>query len=507
MQLEVNGSTVEVADTSATLLDVLRELRPRLASVKDGCAPQGQCGCCTVLVDGEPRVACVTPARRVDGRAITTLEGLPDELRDAWVDAFMACGASQCGFCTPGILVRLAARVDGSTSLENALAAHLCRCTGWQTIREAVVDVRSPAPRAPRNLDAATRRATIEGRTPQHVGGDVAHGRGGFAIDTVPDGARYAVPDGDGGWALGASLADARRASGRIQGRRTTIAANAPLSLPPGEWTTTLRTSWVEPAYLEPDVSWCEPGGEPVSPLANGGAFGAKQHSIVGDAARLLAAREARTVAVVLGREDTVRLGPKRPPMAIGLRADGSGVVRVARTAGIAEAIRAIASGLVIDEVEVVGPPTSTDIRGAGWVEVAVAIAAATGATQITTVDGATASATVDLDAEGHGVIDVRVRCGAALDEIVLRSYCIGAAHMAYSWVTSERLAVDAIGVVHDLTIRSFGIVKAAETPRIAVTIEPDDGPPVNGSDAVFAAVALAVWRARGLPPEWPCGR
>ena len=137
----------------------------------------------------------------------------------------------------------------------------------------------------------------------------------------------------------------------------------------------------------------------------------------------------------------------------------------------------------------------------------AVAIAAATGATQITTVNGATASSTVDLDAEDRGVIDVRVRCGAVLDEIVLRSYCIGAAHMAYSWVTSERLVVDASGAVHDLTIRSFGIVKAAETPRIAVTIEPDDGPPVNGSDAVFAAVALAVWRAHGLLPEWPCGR
>jgi len=89
----------------------------------------------------------------------------------------------------------------------------------------------------------------------------------------------------------------------------------------------------------------------------------------------------------------------------------------------------------------------------------------------------------------------------------VLRSYCIGAAHMAYSWVTSEQLAVDAAGAVHDLTVRSFGIVRAADTPSIAVTMEPVDGPPVNGSDAVFAAVALAVWRARGLPPVWPCGR
>ncbi len=507
MQLEVNGATVEVTDPVATLLDVLREVRPRLVSVKDGCAPQGQCGCCTVLVDGEPRVACVTPARRVDGRAITTLEGLSADVRDAWVDAFTACGASQCGFCTPGILVRLAARVDATTPVDNALAAHLCRCTGWQTIHEAVIDVRSPASRPPRDLEAASRRATLEGRSPQHVGRDVALGRGGFAIDSVPDGALYAVPDGVGGWVLGETLADARRASGRVQGRRTTIAATAPVALPPGEWTTTVCTSWVEPAYLEPDVAWCEPGGEPVSPLANGGAFGAKLHSIVGDAARHLAARERRTVAAVLGREDTVRLGPKRPPMAIGVHADGSGVVRVARTIGIADAIRSVAPALVIEEVDIAGPLTSASIRGAGWVEAAVAIAAATGASHVTSPDGAVASASFTTDADGGRAIDVRVRCGAPLDETVLRSYCIGAAHMAYSWVTSEQLAVDATGAVLDLTIRSFGIVKAAETPAIIIAIEPDDTPPVNGSDAVFAAVALAVWRARGLPPVWPCGQ
>jgi xanthine dehydrogenase small subunit len=88
----------------------------------------------------------------------------------------------------------------------------------------------------------------------------------------------------------------------------------------------------------------------------------------------------------------------------------------------------------------------------------------------------------------------------------VLRSYCIGAAHMALGWVTSEGLTVDAEGVVHDLTIRSFGVLRAADTPPIVVEIEPDDGPPVNGSDAVFAAVAAAVWLHQGAPPDWPTG-
>ena len=115
--------------------------------------------------------------------------------------------------------------------------------------------------------------------------------------------------------------------------------------------------------------------------------------------------------------------------------------------------------------------------------------------------NGAAATASVD-----DGAVHVRVRCGHPLDEVVLRSYCTGAAHMALGWVRSEGLAVDDAGVPVDLTIRSFGILRASEVPPIEVVIEPDDGPPVNGSDAVFAAVAAAAWRAAGHPPRWPVG-
>ena len=103
-------------------------------------------------------------------------------------------------------------------------------------------------------------------------------------------------------------------------------------------------------------------------------------------------------------------------------------------------------------------------------------------------------------------MLRVQVECGDPLDEIVLRSYCIGAAHMAYSWVTSEALAIGDDGTVHDLTVRSFGVVRAVDTPPIEVDIVPSDAEPVNGSDAVFAAVAAAVWLARGLPDIWPTG-
>jgi len=103
-----NGAPVEVGVAPGeSLLSVLRE-RLGLVSAKDGCAPQGQCGCCTVLVDGDARVACVTPAVRVDGRAVTTVEGLDSATRDALAGAFVGTGGSQCGFCTPGIVMRAA---------------------------------------------------------------------------------------------------------------------------------------------------------------------------------------------------------------------------------------------------------------------------------------------------------------------------------------------------------------------------------------------------------------
>ncbi len=142
MQFSCNGEQFEFdIEPGESLLSVLRE-RIGVVSPKDGCAPQGQCGCCTVLVDGEPRVACVTPMTRVAGRAVVTVEGLDASVRDDLAARFVATGGSQCGFCTPGILVRLAAaQAKGKTrrvDLDRALAAHLCRCTGWQTVYEAV---------------------------------------------------------------------------------------------------------------------------------------------------------------------------------------------------------------------------------------------------------------------------------------------------------------------------------------------------------------------------------
>ena len=133
---------MEVAERRrVSLLDALRE-DLGVRSVKDGCSPQGQCGCCTVLVDGAPRVACVTPLRRVAGRSVTTVDGLDPAVAARLVDAFVGHGASQCGFCTPGHPVPAGCRSGPSPTaaqVETALLAHLCRCTGWRTIVDAAV--------------------------------------------------------------------------------------------------------------------------------------------------------------------------------------------------------------------------------------------------------------------------------------------------------------------------------------------------------------------------------
>ncbi len=496
----VDGRAVDVPD-DVTLLEALREHLGEVGP-KDGCSPQGQCGCCTVLVDGAPRVACVTPVRRISGRSITTASGLTDA--GDWAQAFSDTGAAQCGFCTPGIICRLAGLrakkpAADRDDVEQALLAHLCRCTGWRTILDAWDAVGAPV--EDRDLEAAGLRATLEGGERQTVGPEVALGHGGFADDNAPRDALVAVLDPDGVWTLGESVAAARRAAGKVQGRRTTADAEPPIAVADGEWDVVLQTSWVEPGYLETDASWSLPGGTGADPLANGGAFGAKTSSpLPADAARLAVANE-RAVRAIWTREDAVRLGAKRPPLAAGLRRDGTGIVRVARTSGIADAIRSALPNVEVEEVEIAGPPTSLDLRGAGWAEGIALAAAVRGSVEpVRQRDGGTATAEVTGDGSIHVVVDA----GDPLDDVVLRSYCIGAAHQALSWVTSESIVVDDEGTVHDLTIRSFGILRAIDTPPIEVTIEPSSATPLAVGDAVFAAVAAAVWLHQDTPPVWP---
>ncbi len=139
----LNGKTTTVSyEEGEHLLGVLRE-GCGVTSVKDGCAPEGVCGCCTILLDGKPALACLTNPQKVEGREVLTLDGLPDRQRRILADAFVREGAVQCGFCTPGIAMRAAHLLNRDLTgdrqrVTRALAGHLCRCTGYNRIVDAI---------------------------------------------------------------------------------------------------------------------------------------------------------------------------------------------------------------------------------------------------------------------------------------------------------------------------------------------------------------------------------
>ena len=143
IDFRLNGREVSVRADHPHLLSALRE-ELDITSAKDGCAPSGQCGCCTVLVNGRAFVACVLALNKVAGKDVVTLEGFDPLERDRLASAFAATGALQCGFCTPGILVRAKALIDQKGSrltkrvTAGRLGAHLCRCTGYTKIFDAI---------------------------------------------------------------------------------------------------------------------------------------------------------------------------------------------------------------------------------------------------------------------------------------------------------------------------------------------------------------------------------
>ncbi len=139
----VNGVAASVRGDHPHLLAALRE-ELDLTAAKDGCSPTGQCGCCTVLIDGKAQVSCQYPVAKASGRRVVTVEGLPASERDAFATAFAACGGLQCGFCIPGIVVRAKAQIDKKGAaltreeMSRHLGAHLCRCTGYVKILDAI---------------------------------------------------------------------------------------------------------------------------------------------------------------------------------------------------------------------------------------------------------------------------------------------------------------------------------------------------------------------------------
>ncbi|MDQ6525191.1 (2Fe-2S)-binding protein [Nocardioides sp. LHD-245] len=150
MRFDVNAQVRDLPDVPPweSLLSVLRD-RLGLYGAKNACE-QGECGSCTVLLEGAPVCACLVPAARAAEREVVTIEGLDDDVLATSVrEAIRRCGGVQCGFCTPGFVVSATATLRrdpclAKTDLPEALSGNLCRCTGYRKILQAVEDVARP---------------------------------------------------------------------------------------------------------------------------------------------------------------------------------------------------------------------------------------------------------------------------------------------------------------------------------------------------------------------------
>ncbi len=143
INFKLNGQDINIdAPGNERLIDLLRE-RLNLVGTKEGCG-KGECGACTILLDGEPVCSCLMLASQAIGREITTIEGLSDgDTLHPVQKAFTETGAVQCGFCSPGFIMSSAALLNknpnpGRPEIRKALSGNLCRCTGYEKIFEAV---------------------------------------------------------------------------------------------------------------------------------------------------------------------------------------------------------------------------------------------------------------------------------------------------------------------------------------------------------------------------------
>ena len=151
VSFRVNGKDVSVSADHPHLLAALRD-ELDITSPKDGCSPSGQCGCCTVMIDGKAQVSCTYALSKAEGRDIVTLEGIDEDERNKYSSAFAACGGLQCGYCIPGIVMRAKSQVDKKGAdlkredMARHLGAHLCRCTGYVKVLDAIEAVAQGTP-------------------------------------------------------------------------------------------------------------------------------------------------------------------------------------------------------------------------------------------------------------------------------------------------------------------------------------------------------------------------
>jgi len=422
-----------------SLLDALRDGCGAL-SLKDGCQPQGQCGCCLAIVDGGAKVTCAMPAEAAQGREIITLEGLSDQDRELTARAFAVAGGVQCGFCIPGFALRATYLLDRNPKptreeIARAIDGHLCRCTGYVKIVDAI-DLMAQARRG-ESIPEPLEDGGVGQRLRRYCARDLALGERPYVADMTREGLLHGaltlsphararvvridtararalpgvrvvvtaadvpgerwygliyddwpgfVAEGEEvrcvGDVLAAVAADdrltARRASALVEVEyevlppvldpEAALAEGAPQVNPkhPNELsrsvirrgdvdaalgasahvvTGTWTTQRIEHLYLEPEAALAEPRPEGrlafysqgqgvfddrrqvarflgmaeedlyVELVPNGGAFGGKEDMSVQAQTALLARVAGRPVKLVLSREESVRLHPKRHPI------------------------------------------------------------------------------------------------------------------------------------------------------------------------------------------------
>ncbi|MEY3209532.1 MAG: hypothetical protein RIT28_13 [Pseudomonadota bacterium] len=189
LSFTLNGAPAAVeVNPKRPALDVLREDLDQRC-LKAGCSPQGICGCCVALVDGKVRLTCTLPARSLQGKEVRTLDGLSEATRAALGQAFAETGGTQCGYCTPGIAVQAAALLERSPDpaedeVKKALNMHLCRCTGWGRVVEAI------------QVAGAIRRGEARAPTTERLRLDAAEmtlGQHPYVDDLCPPGLAFAA--------------------------------------------------------------------------------------------------------------------------------------------------------------------------------------------------------------------------------------------------------------------------------------------------------------------------
>ncbi len=192
MKFTLNGIEKDFSgDPELTLLTYLRE-HENITSVKDGCSGQASCGACTVDIDGKSKLSCITPMKKIGETTITTPEGLSDYKRDTFANAFAEKGGVQCGFCTPGIVMRADTLIKKNPTptedqIKQALTPHICRCTGYTKVVDSI-SYAAEAIRDEKEIPIPTSEGILGSRHPKYQARELVLGDHKYTDDLRFDG-------------------------------------------------------------------------------------------------------------------------------------------------------------------------------------------------------------------------------------------------------------------------------------------------------------------------------